>query len=70
MSYLKGEIILVSLYRSPFHLYHLLLLLLSLFNSSTQKKMTNKTQNNYVVLKRITFKSETQTLKKNLGIPA
>ena len=49
MSYLKGEIILVSLYRSPFHLYHLLLLL-SLFNSSTQKKMINKTQNNYVVL--------------------
>lgn len=32
--------------------------------------MTNKTQNNYVVLKRITFKSETQTFKKNLGIPA
>ena len=29
MSYLKGEIILVSLYRSPFHLYHNIIIIIT-----------------------------------------
>lgn len=66
LSYLKEEIILVSLYHAFFHLYrNIIIIYYHHFSTALLKrKWKNKTQKKYVVLKRITFKSENQTVKR------